>query len=221
MRFLHKVVALAAIMLATPAWASDTTTAVSAAAGAAAGTVVTNMVSGPNGAQLNCNAIDINGLSSNDIVNVRNACDAIKAAKPAPAAEALSPENVKEWAGLAKEFGSAIGQTAKELGVAVNDFLRTPAGILLTVYLFWSKLGGIIIGIPFVVTVWFAFFKIWNTFRRTPTEFESQPVLFGLFNRQVVKSYNYRAADEVLWAGLLGGLATTIITGILIATIIF
>lgn len=208
----------AAMVITTPAFADDTSTAVSAAAGAAVGTVATAMVKGPDGASLNCNALDISQMSDQDIINVRRACDSVKAA--APEQPALSPDNVREWAGLAKEFGSAIGQTAKELGIAVNDFLRTPAGILITIYLFWSKLGGIVIGIPFVITIWFAFFKVWNTYRRTPKAFETKPVLFGLMNKKYVTEYQYRDADEIWWSGALGGLVTAGISALIICTII-
>lgn len=214
------ILAMAALaIMPSPAQASETTQAVAGAVGAAAGAAVSNaVVSGPNGAQLNCNALDIKDMSDQDIINVRRACDAIKVA--APPEPAMSPDDVREWAGLAKEFGSAIGQTAKELGVAVNDFLRTPAGVLLTVYLFWSKLGGILIGIPFVMLVWTAFFMIWNRYRRTPKAFEYRPVLFGLWQKQVVTDYRYTDESEVLWFGALGGLATVVITAFIVGCVI-
>jgi hypothetical protein len=214
------ILAMAAlVMMPSPVQASETTQAVAGAVGAAAGAAVSNaVVSGPNGAQLNCNALDIKDMSDQDIINVRRACDAIKVASPPE--PVMSPDDVREWAGLAKEFGSAIGQTAKELGVAVNDFLRTPAGILLTVYLFWSKLGGILIGIPFVMLVWTAFFMIWNRYRRTPTAFEYRPVLFGLWQKQVVTDYDYTDAGDVVSFGAFGAVATTIITAFIVVCVI-
>lgn len=207
---------MALALAASPAYAE--VDAASAAAGAAAGAVATTLIQGPNGSQLDCNALDISNMSDTDIINVRRACDSVK--KAAPVSDSVKPDDVREWAGLAKEFGSAVGQTAKELGIAVNDFLMTPAGILITIYLFWSKLGGIIIGVPFVITVWYAFFKIWNTFRRTPTEFEHKPVLFGLFNKKYITSYSYRSGEEIFWSGALGGLITIAISAMIICTII-
>lgn len=218
MRSKFIITALAMALVATPAVASETSQAVAGAAGAAVGAAAANMVAGPNGTQFNCNALDVSKMSDRDIINIRKACDAATAS--APKEETLSPDSVREWAGLAKEFGSAIGQTAKELGVAVNDFLRTPAGILLTIYLFWSKLGGIIIGIPFVILVWSAFFKIWDRYRRTPVKFESRPVLFGLFNKQVVTEYEYNSADNTMSFGAFGALVTTVITAFIISCVI-
>ena len=211
--------AMASLMMAPAAMADDTTTAAAAAGGAAVGTVVQQLVK-VGGNSVDCNAIPVKDLSQTDFQNIQSACAALNKEPAKSGAFEMTPDDVKEWGSLAKEFGSAIGATAKELGVAVNDFLRTPAGILITVYLFWSKLGGIIIGIPFVMCIWFAFFKVWNTFRRTPTAFEYKPVLFGLFNKKYITSYNYRDADEVWWSGALGGLATIGISAIVICTII-
>ena len=207
---------MALTLAASPAYAE--VDAASAAAGAAAGAVATTLIQGPNGSQLDCNALDISNMSDTDIINVRRACDSVK--KAAPVSDSVKPDDVREWAGLAKEFGSAVGQTAKELGIAVNDFLMTPAGILITIYLFWSKLGGIIIGVPFVVTIWFAFFKVWNTFRRTPVAFEHKPVLFGLFNKKYVTEYQYRSSDEIWWSGALGGLVTIGISALIICNMV-
>lgn len=219
MRKFTIMAALAAMMaFATPALADDTSTAVSAAAGAAAGTVVQQLVK-VGGATVDCNAIPVKDLSSQDFANIQSACEALNK-EPEGKSFEMTPNDVREWGSLAKEFGTAVGATAKELGIAVNDFLATPAGILITVYLFWSKLGGIIIGIPFVITIWFAFFKVWNTFRRTPEAFEYKPVLFGLFNKKYVTSYDYRSAEEIWWSGALGGLATIGISALVICTII-
>lgn len=209
----------AAMSVATPALADDVQTAAAAAGGAAVGTVAAKMVN-IGGNSVNCDAIPVKDLSTQDFQNIQNACATLNKAAPESDKPMLTPDDVKEWGSLAKEFGSAIGQTAKELGIAVNDFLRTPAGILITIYLFWSKLGGIIIGVPFVLCIWFAFFKVWNTFRRTPTAYEYKPVLFGLFNKKYITSYEYRDADETWWSGALGGLVTIGISAIVICTII-
>lgn len=220
MRKLMIMAAMAAsLMMAPAAMADDTaTTAAAAAGGAAVGTVVQQLVKVGNNS-VDCNAIPVKDLSQTDFSNIQQACAALNK-QPEGKSFEMTPDDVKEWGSLAKEFGSAIGSTAKELGVAVNDFLRTPAGVLITVYLFWSKLGGIIIGIPFVIAIWFAFFKVWNTFRRTPKTFEHRPVLFGLYNKKYITEYTYREPEEIWWSGALGALVTAGISAIIICTII-
>lgn len=207
---------MALALAASPAYAE--VDAASAAAGAAAGAVATTLIKGPSGTTLDCNSLNISNMSDSDIIQVRQACDAVKGS--APADDSVKPDDVREWAGLAKEFGSAVGQTAKQLGIAVNDFLMTPAGVLITIYLFWSKLGGIIIGVPFVIAVWCAYYRIVNMYRRTPTETELRPVLFGLFNKTVVTKYKYTDPDEFVWLAILGAIATVVISAFIIGCVI-
>lgn len=75
-------------------------------------------------------------------------------------------ERISEYAKIGKEFGSGLAATAKELGVAVNDFANTPVGKLTTVLIVWKLIGGqlvhvtagliwFIVGIP----LWFYFFR--------------------------------------------------------------
>ena len=217
------IIALAAGMLAlsTPALADETSTAVSAAAGAAVGSVASQMID-INGQKLDCNALDIRSMSSDDISKIKSACDTlVKSPTTSSIVPSVTPEAVREWGSLAKEFGSAIGATAKELGIAVNEFLNSPAGILLTLYLFWSKLGGVMIGVPFLITVWYAYFKLNDRYRRTPSKMEVRPSLFGLRNKEVVTEYTYNTEkDTVFWAQALSGVAVIVGSVFVIAIII-
>lgn len=66
----------------------------------------------------------------------------------AQAAEVASPVNAKkvsEYAGVAKEVAEAIGIAANKLGVEVNNFITTPAGML-TVAIILLKIFGKLIG---------------------------------------------------------------------------
>lgn len=218
MRFKFISLIAGLMLISAPALASETSTAVSAAAGAAVGSAAAQIVN-IGGSTVDCNAIPVKDLSSQDFANIKSACEALNK-QPEGKSFEMTPEDVKEWGMLAKEFGSAIGATARELGVAVNDFLTTPAGVLITIYLFWSKLGGILIGVPFVLVIWYALFKWWNIYRRTPTAFEHKPVMFGLYNKKYVTEYKHREPDEVLWSGAIGGLITIAISSIIICTII-
>lgn len=212
---------LTAVSLAiAPAHAQDAKdTAVAAATGVVASAVV-DRVTAPNGQTINCQAIDIRGKNSDQIANIRAACSAMEATAPVEE-PGLTPESVREWGGLTKEFGKAITETTKELGVQVNDFLTTPAGVLITVYLFWEKLGGILIGIPMLLFVWgFAIYFI-RSLRRTAVEFEVKPILFGLINRKYATKYS--TADVDNWAGWVVAVVfgTTVLTALTTGFVIF
>jgi len=47
----------------------------------------------------------------------------------------------QKWAGVANAFLGAINTVAKDLGVTINEFLPTPAGILTAVLITWEVMG--------------------------------------------------------------------------------
>lgn len=86
---------------------------------------------------------------------------AIKAHEGSPITN-ITPQAAHAWAGIGKEIGSAFGETAKALNISVNDFIKTPAGVLtvwtIFLYLFghtlWSIIGGSIAWIALTWLVW-------------------------------------------------------------------
>jgi len=62
---------------------------------------------------------------------------------------ALQPEKVAEvaekWANIGEQFGKMIGSAAKEVGVAANEFLQTPVGILTATVIVFHYMGSPII----------------------------------------------------------------------------
>lgn len=143
-------------------------------------------VSAPVAAQqLDCTAIDISRYSQDELNKLRSVCNN---GSPIAQADKISPDEVKEWASLGKEFGLAIGEVAKSLGVAVNDFLRTPAGALIALYLLWDVLGGILFGVPLLFLVWVLYFVFLRFVRPTETEYEHVPYLWGAISiKRIVK----------------------------------
>lgn len=167
---------------------------------------------------LDCSNIDIRGKSSSEIYTIQQACDSITNVVEK---KTITPTEVKEWASLAKDFGTAIGASAKEVGMAVNEFMVTPAGILLTLYLFWSKIGGVILGIPLLIALWFLYFKVISYYRNQPVEYGTKPMFWGLWTKTYVTKYNTnREHGEVLSAMCLLGLVCIGFSALIIGTLI-
>lgn len=96
-------------------------------------------------------------------------------------------EEVTGWSQAAKGFAEALGIAAKQLGIAVNDFLNSPAGILLAVILLFNYAGGAIVGLPFTM---FSLWMLWRLARRltiATVEYENVPVFWGFTTRRRVK----------------------------------
>lgn len=82
-------------------------------------------------------------------------------------AQSATPEavvqNVSAYAEVAKGVAEAIGIAAREVGVAVDEFVKTDAGKMTIALIVWHVAGddlkGIVFGIPiilFAVWLWFA-----------------------------------------------------------------
>lgn len=66
-----------------------------------------------------------------------------------------SPEKVGQWLDLGPKIGQMIGGAAKEVGIAVNDFVKTPVGQLTMLLIIWKLIGASLIHVvgAFVVLV--------------------------------------------------------------------
>lgn len=81
--------------------------------------------------------------------------------------EAVTSERVSAFGLAAKDVAAAIGIAAKELGVAANDFLATPAGILVAAVVIWKLFAIQFIGLAGVFVVTYA---AWWMIRRSMVE---------------------------------------------------
>lgn len=126
------------------------------------------------------------GKSQMEVSTILEACR--KTTEVAPAVvEAVSkvevPDvaEVSEWASASKGFAEALGIAAKELGIAVNDFLNSPAGILLALILLYNFAGGALLGLPFTMFTLWLFTRVLTFLRTDKVEFENVPVFWGAF----------------------------------------
>jgi hypothetical protein len=56
-------------------------------------------------------------------------------------------DNAREWVDLGKGLGSGLASTAKELGVAANDFVKSPVGEVSMFLLVWHYMGDQLLGL--------------------------------------------------------------------------
>jgi len=55
-----------------------------------------------------------------------------------------TPAKVSEWIDIGSKIGQAMGGAAKEIGVAVNEFVKTPVGQWTMAIIVWKFMGGVI-----------------------------------------------------------------------------
>lgn len=113
------------------------------------------------------------------------------------AKEVATPENLTQFGKISREFAEAIGVAAKELGIAANDFLDTPAGKLTAVVILWKVMGteagevlsyfaDFFVGSLMLIILWYFAFKLVRTVSYEKLVYVDKPFLFGLMTRRVL-----------------------------------
>lgn len=196
------VIAIAAMfVLATPAVAQQATPAPAPVA---------------DRSNINCSQIDITKYTTEELARVQSLCSTTIAA-----AEQVTPEDVREWASLGKEFSDAVIETARGLGVTANEFLTTPVGLLLALYFMWDIIGGILVGIPLLIGIWWLYFRVVNIYVYKEAEYAHVPVLFGLFTRKKMIKHHIEKPADVLVTMVVVAIPAVVLSMLDIGILIF
>lgn len=89
-------------------------------------------------------AVDVNtaGLTDAQKAELIKQAEAMKSqSKP----EAQLVEKVDKWVDVGEKVGKMMGGAAKEVGIAVNEFVKTPVGLMTASIILWSYMGSMII----------------------------------------------------------------------------
>lgn len=100
-----------------------------------------------------CN-ISTDGLSAEVVKQMMDLCLKDKEKQGALGGSAV--ENIKnlgEFANVSKEFASSLGIAARELGIAANEFLSSPAGVLTAIVIIWKVFALNILGLFFILVI--------------------------------------------------------------------
>lgn len=99
-------------------------------------------------------------------------------------------KEVSEWSQALGGFADGIVTVANGLGIAVNDFMKSPAGVLLALILLLNYAGGVIIGVPFVMFTILVFAYMFRRVTIDSISYENVPMFWGMITvrrRTVVK----------------------------------
>lgn len=145
---------------------------------------------------------DTTGLTSAQIAEL-----VIQAEKMKTKPGATTIETLTEYGEFGKAFGSAIAETAKEVGTTANEFITTPAGKVAVALIVWKVAGDDIMGI-ILGTAWFLLMiPLWVIFFRkivTQTRY-NEKVEIGVNNTKIKtreladKEMQERADIGALW----------------------
>jgi hypothetical protein len=142
-------------------------------------------------------AVSLEGLTADQIKAVQTQIDQAKRqAKP----ELTAMDTAVE---LGRIIGSGLVATARELGIAANDFAKSDLGKVVMYILVWKYLGqdilGIAIGIPVVIAGIAIGLRLIRSasWEVTVKEYVFTPVLWGLFTRKRTAKDERTKRDEL------------------------
>jgi hypothetical protein len=133
--------------------------------------------------------------------------DAVKKAAKIVEKEApmITPEKLTSWATVAEGFARAVGAAAKEIGVSVNEFITTPAGIITMAFIILKAFGAgmmkiLVIIFLTVVTYWI------NRHIWTQETIEVPKSLFGMgWSKTKRKFYTFKEIPDIGgWISIVG-----------------
>lgn len=172
------------------------------------------MVASPAYADLNSTAVSDAGFSK---LTEAQKAEVVKAVADKAATNITTPvggmpnvsaDKVDKWLDVGEHFGKMIGGAAKEVGVAANDFVQSPVGMLTAGLIIWHYVGSVlvhVIGGLIVIVVGFGF--LWFMIRRSvDCEIEYHPEKTNIFGN-AKKTLTRRGAlgdDAKAWYTALG-----------------
>lgn len=160
------------------------------------------------------------GLSDEVRQQLKVQCEQMKLASTKAGSKVIpgvDAETVGQWAQISQEFAKAIGLAAREIGVSVNEFIRTPAGMITVAVILWVSLGKSLVLLAMLPMVWvftgIILRRLWFS------HYDTVERGFWIFQRkvQVRRFIGYKDADEgMLILSFVSLAAALLLSGILL-----
>ena len=128
-------------------------------------------------------------------------------------------DRLNQYAEFGQAFGSAIAQTAAEVGQATNEFIQTPAGKIAVALIVWKVAGDDLLGVVAGMVWYLVMIPLWIVFwRKNVTNMRWNKVVTSGENGKNIVTHELthdsmqERADVATWT-MLGILAAICIAG--------
>lgn len=137
-------------------------------------------------------------------------------AAPTEIASADVADKVVKWANVGEQFGKMIGGAAKEVGVAANEFLKTPVGIMTAGLIIFHYVGSPIIHVALGLILFITGMTLvtWLAKRGTQFEITYDKTKTNVFGNYVVLSKQRGKMSEDFILGIAIGYIITVVVSI-------
>lgn len=137
---------------------------------------------------LDTNAVAQAGFSSLTEAEKAEVIQIIAARSASSVSPKVTVDNVDKWVDISAKLGKGLAATARELGIAANEFAVSPLGRLATVLIIWNMMGSMIVHVFGGLLIWgVGFLSLRYIVNRAyPTEITYDPEKRDRFGRAVV-----------------------------------
>ena len=129
-----------------------------------------------------------------------------------------SAEQVDQWVNVGERIGKMMGGAAKEVGIAVNEFVKTPVGKMTAAVIVWNYMGSMIVhvvsGLFVLICSWGLL--TWYGRRATSMVVEYHPTERNWLGQAVLVSKKRGSLDSDIWLGLITGYLISLLLSIFI-----
>ncbi len=128
-----------------------------------------------------------------------------------------SEDKVEKWVKIGSNIGQGLAGAAKEVGVAVNDFAKTPVGQMTMALIVWHMIGGQLIHVFGGILIWIVGIAIIRHMvaRAYPSKITYSKEVKNIFGNYAVESVEPIAIRDDNAAGWLFAYAIVLIAGLI------
>jgi len=129
------------------------------------------------------------------------------------------PAEVDEWVNVGEHIGAMITGTAKSVGIAANEFVNTPVGMMAMGLIVWHYMGGMLVhmfGASMILALGLG--SLWYSFTRsTIKSYEYSPDKKDIFGRARIERITRSTVSGDKQFAYIAGAAVVLATSILVA----
>ena len=128
-----------------------------------------------------------------------------------------SEDKVEKWVKIGSNIGQGLAGAAKEVGVAVNDFAKTPVGQMAMVLIVWHMIGAQLIHVFGGILIWIVGIAIIRHMvaRAYPSKITYSKEVKNIFGNYVVEKSEPIAIADGNAAGWLFAYGIVLIAGLI------
>ncbi len=129
------------------------------------------------------------------------------------------PAQVDEWVNVGEHIGAMITGTAKSVGIAANEFVNTPVGMMAMGLIVWHYMGSVLVHMfGALMVLGLGLGTLWYSFTRSSIKsYEYSPDKKDIFGRARIKSITRSHVSGEKQFAYLGGAAVVLFTSIVVA----